>query len=238
MGWRLLLTWSCLPPGTGSPRRSQPGPLQALRGWRTGPWSGATPSPSPVSCPCEWDPAEGADTDPSLGRCPSLSGGLVRRSTLCAGSLGTPLSLSSPSFSIWMLEDPSSSSSPSHPLALALQDILMEGPYYLLEEANSGPWPLTVSMSRGAGGCRASWCPSWPTSWRWSRPSAGASTSSLRRPVTSCSELSSTSSPCRRLSCTTSTSTRTTREWARARAARAFSPRAQGRVLGSALWAV
>ncbi|XP_029085393.1 inhibitor of nuclear factor kappa-B kinase subunit epsilon isoform X4 [Monodon monoceros] len=97
--------------GTGSPRRSQPGPLQALRGWRTGPWSGATPSPSPVSC----------------------------------------------------------------------------------------PW-----------GCRASWCPSWPTSWRWSRPSAGASTSSLRRPVTSCSELSSTSSPCRRPSCTTSTSTCTT----------------------------
>ncbi|XP_043340699.1 inhibitor of nuclear factor kappa-B kinase subunit epsilon isoform X5 [Cervus canadensis] len=64
--------------------------------------------------------------------------------------------------------------------------------------------PITCQLSI------TSWCPSWPTSWRRSRPSAGASTSSSRRPATSCSEAWSTSSPCPRPSCTASTSTRTT----------------------------
>lgn len=74
------------------------------------------------------------------------------------------------------------------------------------------------------GGCRVNWCPSWPTSWRQSRPNAGALTSSLRRPVTSCSELSSMSSPCPRLSCIMSTSMPTTREWETAETANKRPP--------------
>lgn len=56
-----------LPLGTGSPRRSQLGPLQVPRGGRMGPWSGATPSPSPASCHCEWNPAGWVMLESELG---------------------------------------------------------------------------------------------------------------------------------------------------------------------------
>lgn len=145
------------PPGTASPRRSQPGPLRAPG--ETGEWAPGVelhpahhlPAVHVSESPQEWGCGPQPGPGSSSGRRPGPAGAPATTGP------GSSLSLPSPSFPL-ELEDPSGFSSPPHPATPRswLSRAFSPRPHYLLQEVKSEPPAPDCLRVPGAGVCRAS----------------------------------------------------------------------------------